>query len=236
MSPARRHAAQTRITQSQAGPETGKVLLGAVLGAGLVTGVWFAIWKTTGNAADFMALVGGWAAGYLAQRMGQSKGAGLALAVAGIAAVFVVGFEFHRLSTELNTFIHDTTTRLDRLYDEEVTKSKEIIAAIPRGTDEEIRAYITKRTERPGEPFDPSIINADHIQRFRVESLARAKDVVEKKTRADFRKDWQGPGQNLPATTGERLGYMSKSLGTFGALFILIGLVAAWRYGYGEMG
>lgn len=212
------------------------MLLGALLGAGLVTGAWFAVWKTTGYAADFMALIGGWTAGYLAQRMGQSKGPGLALAVTGIAAMFLVGFEFYRLSTELNTRIHDTTMRLDRLYDEEVSNSKEIIAAIPRGTDEEIRAYITKRTERPGEPFDPSIINAGHIQRFRVESLARAKEFMEKKTRAEFRKEWQGPGQNLPTTTGERLGYMSSSLGTFGAIFILIGLAAAWRYGYGEKG
>ncbi|MBI3881669.1 MAG: hypothetical protein HY301_16595 [Verrucomicrobia bacterium] len=211
-----------------------KATLGALLGAAAVTGVWFGLWKWTGNSWDVLALGAGSSAGLLARKLGRSSGQRMAAVVLLIAAAFILGFESYRLHTELTAHIRDSNAKLDRMFNAELAQAKEIVEAVPNGTEEEIRAFLIKRAQGKAKSGEAIVIKPTQVEDFRNEDLPRAKDQIEKQTREVFRKRYATMFPPLPETFFERMRWWGEALGTFGAVFVVLGLAAAYQLGFGE--
>src|SRR5262249_35711834 len=76
-------------------------------------------------------------------------------------------------------------------YEETVAEARKVVAAIPNGTDQEIRIYLAKEAAEEGEKPDPKSVPPEEIKIFRDTLLQHYRDITDGKiTRADYYKQF----------------------------------------------
>lgn len=212
-------------------PHMGKTVLGACIGSLVVVTLWVILFKATGIKWGIMAMGVGWSAGFFARWIGRSEGQGMALVTALIALVSIISFQAWRASTEMSFSEND----IDELYAEELKDAKELIALIPNGTDEEIRAYIKHDAQEDGEMLTDAEVTKEYVELIRQLRWQPAKDLVDgKKTKEDYRKEIRDNEEEFSQTTVYRIIFWVKAIGIFNIFFIAAGVGLAYKFGYGE--
>ena len=160
-------------------------LLGALIGASVGAVIYFAIFKITGPffmLRYVLALGVGGLAGWLANLSGKGEGSkelgGLAavFTVVGIlAAQYFLTLEKWHSSEGLNNVNQSIE---DGGYAENVKQAKEVVKAIPTGSDAEIRMYIAKQQAGEGQAPKPETISNDEMKEFRDNELTNYLDLA----------------------------------------------------------
>lgn len=208
---------------------TAGVLGGAVLG--VVLWVLLAKMGLTMKLVAVLVGVGAGLGGRVFCREGDKGLGGVASVVAVIAMFFGSGLVFNQKVVDKVTGVFNLTdAELRELYDEEVKDAKEIVAQIPRGTDQEIRTYLGKVWE------DPAAVTAEDVQDFRQsDEFKNAKDMAAGKISfttyaQNFRNQVKEVKEVISDATKEEQGTVA-ALGMLGGLRIwLIALVGGTAY------
>jgi len=208
---------------------TAGVLGGAVLG--VVLWVLLAKMGLTMKLIAVLVGVGAGLGGRVFCREGDKGLGGVASVVAVIAMVFGSGLVFNqKVVDKVTGALNLSDAELRELYDEEVKDAKEIVAQIPRGTDQEIRTYLGKLWE------DPAEVTAEDVQDFRQsDTFKNAKDMAAGKISfttyaQNFRNQVKEVKEVISDATKEEQGTVA-ALGMLGGLRIwLIALVGGTAY------
>jgi hypothetical protein len=144
----------------------GMGLLGGLIGTLIGTTIYFLIFKYSGYQIKLLAVGVGALAGWGAELLGRGEGSkelgGItaALVLAGIvgAQYFVAMGWWHEIMGK---------GFADSAYTENINKAKEIVKAVPTGSDEEIRIYLAKEDVDEGEKPDPSAVSKEDIKEFK---------------------------------------------------------------------
>ncbi len=181
--------AQPAVTgvQTQPGrkPSFALGLLGALIGASVGAAIYFAIFKITGPffmLRYVLALGVGGLTGWLAHVLGKGEGSkelgGLAalFTIIGIlAAQYFLTLEKWRSNEDLNNV---NQVIQDGGYAASVKQAKEVVKAIPTGSDAEIRMYMAKQQAEEGQPPKPETISNDEVKEFRGNELTNYLDLA----------------------------------------------------------
>ena len=144
-------------------------LAGGLAGALIGALVYFLIFKYTGLRIKLLAIGVGGLAGWSAEYFGKGEGS---KELGGITAIFVIaGIVAAQYFVALGWW-HDTlATDLDETpYAISVKQAKTAVAAIPTGSDDEIRNFLAKEGV-DGESVDPKLISDSDIKQFRDNQL-----------------------------------------------------------------
>lgn len=142
----------------------GMGVLGGFLGALIGAIIYYFIFKTTGVRA-FLALGVGALAGIGAAWLGKGEGS---KELGGITAVFVIvgvlAAQYLVILGIWNNLIQDT---LDAGYSSAVAEAREIVKAVPAGSDEEIKMYLARQSADEGEAVKPAEVSAEEVKALR---------------------------------------------------------------------
>lgn len=158
----------------------GRGFLGAALGALIGGAAFYLLFAHTGVRMKLVALGVGFLAGMGARLLGKDRSKELGVIAAVLSIGMIVGAQylvawkwFH--SGEL-TRDADEPAKSD--YDERLAEAKKVVAAIPKGTDQEIRLYLASEQAEEGEKPDPKSIEPREIQDFKDEALPRYRQLA----------------------------------------------------------
>jgi uncharacterized membrane protein YeaQ/YmgE (transglycosylase-associated protein family) len=160
-------------------------LLGAFVGAAVGAIIYFFIYKATGPLIllRYVLAIGvGGLTGWLANLLGKGEGS---KELGGLAAVLtIVGIVGAQYFLELNKWHSDEDLNKinqgieDGGYSAAVKEAKVIIAAIPNGTDSEIRMYKAKQQTDEGQRPKLEQVSNDEVLQFRNEELTNYQDLA----------------------------------------------------------
>jgi hypothetical protein len=220
--------------QVYADPNPWRGLLGAVIGAAIATAFWYGLWKGTDSRWGIMAIAVGWMAGFCARWMGRTEGQNMALMTVGVALLFILGFQYVRASAEMSQW-RLSPQMVDELYEDELKGARKIVTVIPNGTDQEIRLFLAREMTEEGESPNLDLVSNQLVKDFREGKLQEARAIASgKKTKEDLRAEWKKNEDELHKTPILRAIFWVKALGIFNIIAILVGLAAAYKFGYGE--
>ncbi len=213
-------------------PNMGKSILGAVIGSAIMTGIWFALWKATNGAQwGVMAIGVGWMAGFFARLIGRSEGGKMGAAVVLVALTFIFTFQFYRAyedgKRDSSTIFKDVHKEIDK----EVARAKEIVKAVPTGSESEIRAYLAGKD---GNPDTPEAIAPEAVKEFKEETLVEARDLADEKTAKELKQTFKNIEKAANESVASRVLFWIRALGVLSIFSIIGGAVAAYRFGSGE--
>lgn len=161
-------------------------LLGGLAGALIGAAIYFLIFKYTGLRFKLLAVGVGGLAGWLAELLGKGEGS---KELGGITAIFVLaGIVGAQYFVALGWW-HDalSTGFGDSAYTVNVRQAKEVVTAIPTGSDGEIRNYLAKEDADEGDKPDPNSVSADDVKQFREKDLPEFQDLASgKMTEAQY--------------------------------------------------
>jgi hypothetical protein len=156
-------------------PSFGLGILGGFIGALVGSLIYYVIFKTTG-VRIFLAIGVGALAGWFANFLGRGEGS---KELGGLVAVFVAGgciaAQYFVLLGIWNAVVH---TELDAGYTGSVTEAREVVKAVPTGSENEIRIYLAREAADEGEVAKPASVSADAVQEFRDKELPRYQDLA----------------------------------------------------------
>ena len=135
------------------------VLIGAILGMTL----WHLGYRLTGWRLGIMALVTGCAAGAAPQVLGHYRGVAMGFIAAFVTFVAIFTTQFLNAKVEVKEYVEDSATEE---YEDAVEEAKRALAAVPNGTDQEIRTYLAKE-----QSFESFVIKPAEIEDYEVRSL-----------------------------------------------------------------
>lgn len=170
----------------------GRGVLGAALGA-LLGGIAFYLLMVHADVRVKLVAVGiGALAGFGAKLLGKDRSKELGVIAAVLSIGMIVGAEYLAVMKWYNDgeFLDEVTEPQKSDYDERVEEAKKVMAAIPNGTDQEIRMYLAKEWAEEGEKPDPKAITADDIREFKSEDLPTYRKLADGSyTREQYDKD-----------------------------------------------
>ncbi len=206
-------------------------VLGAVLGGLVGMFVWYFIFKTTGKTLGFLAIGVGILTGYSARLLGRYHGTNMGLIAALCAFLCIIGAQYMRTKVQLITSDDEIT----EMYDEEMVDAKALIAAIPNGTDDEIRLYLVKEAKEYGGNLKKEDIDAEEVEDFRTEDLVPAQDLVSgKKSKQIYAQEVRESDAELYDSPIGKIIFWVMALGIFNIVSICIGVGSAYKLGAGE--
>ena len=166
-------------------PSFAKGLLGALIGAAVGAIIYFAIFKITGPffLLRYVLALGvgglaGWSANFLGNEEGSKELGGLAavFTVVGIvAAQYFLTLERWGSNEDINNL---KQTIEDGGYAASVKEAKEVVKAIPTGSDAEIRMYLARQQADEGEAPKLERIGNDEVKQFRETELTNDQDLA----------------------------------------------------------
>ena len=196
-------------------PSFGMGLLGGFVGALVGSIIYYFIFKTTG-VRIFLALGVGALAGFAANYLGKGEGS---KELGGITAVFVIvgvlAAQYFVILGLWNEVVHGAQ---DAGYSERLVIAKEVVKAIPTGSDSEIRMYLARQAADPGEVAKPASVSADEVKEFTEKELPEYQDLASGKITKDQYLARSG------ADPEKMKKFMSEEGNTFKAFFILYSL------------
>ena len=150
----------------------GKGLWGGFIGAVVGTLIYFLVYKFSGSPIKLLAIGVGALAGWLADFLGKGEGS---KELGGITAVFVLcgilGAQYFVALGWWNEFTANELAEANALYAKSVEEAKEVVKAIPSGSEIEIRAYLAKLSSAEGEKITPAQVEAEAVRDFKVIQL-----------------------------------------------------------------
>ena len=190
--------------------------LGAVIGAAVGSLIYFLIFNYTGLRLKLLAIGVGYLTGLGAELLGRKEGSKeLGVIAAVLTLMGVVGAQYFVARNWWNEGVgaraHESS------YEHAVAEAKKVVAAVPNGSDDEIRRYLAREEADPGEKPDVKSVTDEDVKTFRettfkemheLASGAITKDAFEKKAQAEEAKD-------------KAEGGMSEE-GTFKAIFLVL--------------
>jgi len=165
---------------------------GAVAGA-LIGGVaYYLLFVHTDVRLKLIALGVGVLAGLGARLLGKDRSKELGVIAAVLSIGVIAGAQYLAVTSwaEEGELMDEATGEQKSGYEERVTEAKKVVAAIPNGTDQEIRLYLAKEMADEGEKPDPKSIELEEIQEFKVEELPHYRKLADGSyTREQYDKD-----------------------------------------------
>ena len=182
-----------------------------------IGGIYFLIFNYTGFRLKLLAVGVGYLAGFGAEFLGRKEGSkelGVIAAVLTLSAI--VGAQYLVARNWWNSGSETRATAAASAYDERVAEAKKVVAAVPTGSEQEIRIYLASEELEPGEKPDPGAVTADEIQAFRETVLPEMKDIASGKvTREAF-------DETSKKEEAEAKSEQLSDEGTFKAVFLLL--------------
>jgi hypothetical protein len=164
-----RQAAVGAQTQPGQKPSFALGLLGGFLGALIGATIYYVIFKVSGLRIGLLAIgvgaLAGWGADFLGRGEGSKELGGI---TAILVLVGVVGAQYLVALERWHKIVHEFE---DAGYTESVTEAKQVVKAIPTGTDAEIRMYLAKQSADEGDVVKPASVSDDQIKEFREKEL-----------------------------------------------------------------
>jgi hypothetical protein len=173
--------------QSQPGrkPSFALGLLGGFLGALVGATIYYVIFKVIGYSvtgivtrlvATFLALGVGGLAGWGAEFLGRGDGSKeLGLITAILVVAGVIGAQYF---VALGWWHQTTHGFEDAGFSMIADSAKEVVKAIPTGSDEEIRNYLAKEAAGEDDKPDPKAVSDDAVKQFREKQLPEYQDLA----------------------------------------------------------
>lgn len=156
-----------------------KGLLGGLIGAFVGALIYLLIFKYTDYHIKLLAVGVGALAGWFADFLGKGEGS---KELGGITAVFVLVGILGAQFIVLHGWWSETTARdlksAQSAYISAVTEAKEIVKAVPTGSDVEIRSYLAQRAVADGEKVTPGEISNDDVRIFRETQLLESQNLA----------------------------------------------------------
>lgn len=181
----------------------GRGFLGAAAGAFLGGLAFYLLFAHTGVRLKIIALGVGFLAGMGARLLGKDRSKELAIIGALLSIVMIVGAQYLVTSK----WFHEGEGHEDGQppksdYDERVAEAQKVMAAMPNGTEQEIRLYLAREQADEGEKPDPKSVDPDEIRQFRAEEFPRYRKLADGTlTREAYEKERE---QELAMTAEQR--------------------------------
>jgi len=185
----------------------GMGVLGAFIGALIGAIIYYVIFKATG-IRSFLGLGVGALTGLGAHWLGKGEGS---KELGGIAVVFVI---VGVLAAQYFVALGIWNEVLDEGYTDSVKEARQVVQAVPHGTDDEIRGYLAKQSAEDGEAVKPSAVSDDDVKEFKQKELPQYQDLASGKTTKEQYL------QNLGIKTDKKT--QSEEEDTFKGIFILL--------------
>jgi hypothetical protein len=191
-------------------------LLGAFLGTLVGASLYFLIFKFTGLRLKLLAIGVGYLAGLGAELLGRKEGSKeLGMIAAALALCGIVGAQYFVARNWWNSGGESGKPSVSA-YDAQLAEAKKVVAAVPTGSDQEIRTFLAKDELEPGEKPDPASVTEEDIKVFRETTLPEMKDLASGKvTREAF-------DQNAKQEEAKAKAEQLSDEGTFKAYFALL--------------
>lgn len=171
----------TPVTDNYDSASFGRGFLGAALGALLGGAAFYLLFAHTGVRMKLVALGVGFLAGTGARLLGKDRSKELGVIAAVLSIGMIVGAQylvawkwFHD-----GELMRDNNEPAKSDYDERLAEAKKVVAAIPKGTDQEIRLYLAREQAEEGEKPDLQSIEPREIQEFKDEALPRYRQLAD---------------------------------------------------------
>jgi len=206
-------AASAAVAPPGEQPSFGRGILGAFLGALVGAILYYIIFKTTGHRF-FLSLGAGFLAGFGANWLGRGEGS---KELGGLAVVFMLsGVLAAQYLVELQLWKATVAEITDAGYSEMVIQAKEVVKAVPTGSNEEIKMYLAKENAGEGEVVKPSEVTDKEITEFKEKELPRFQDLASGKVTKEQYQTQSGLNpEKMKALQGE------EGENTFKSFFIL---------------
>ncbi len=152
-------------------------LLGGLLGALIGALIYFLIFKYTGLRFKLLAVGVGGLAGWGAELFGRGEGS---KELGGITAIMVVSSVIAAQYFVAWGWWHEFSPSqfADSAYTNAVAEAKEVVKAIPTGSDAEIRNYLAKAAVEEGDKPNPGSVTKDEVKQFRDNNLPEFQELA----------------------------------------------------------
>ena len=166
----------------------GMGVLGAALGAAVGSGLYYLLFIHTSVRLKLLALAIGFLAGLGARWLSKDRSKELGAIVAVVALASIVGTQYLIAKT---WFREDDGKPMEYKsdYEERVAEARKVVAAVPKGTEQEIRLYLAKEMADEGEKPDLKAVTRDDIEEFRTSDLPEYRALADGKiSKEDYDK------------------------------------------------
>jgi len=166
----------------------GKGVLGAALGAILGSGVYYLLFIHTSVRLKLIALGIGFLAGMGARLLSKDRSKELGAIVAVVAVACIVGTQY-MIAQSWFREIEGGPSEDKSDYEDRVAEARKVVAAVPNGTDQEIRLYLAKEMADEDEKPDLKAVEREEIKEFKEVDLPKYRDLASGKiTKEDYDK------------------------------------------------
>jgi hypothetical protein len=207
-----------RATQATPGkkPSFALGMTGAAVGALVGSTIYFLIFYYSGLRLKLLAIGVGYLAGLGAELLGRKEGSKeLGMIAAVFTLVGIVGAQYFVARHWWN--FGEALRNKESSYEANVAEAKKVVAAVPTGSDQEIRIYLAKEDADAGEKPDPKSVGDDEIKDFRETTLPHMRELASGKvTKEEFDKQHQAHEAENKADQ------LLSDEGTFKAIFLLL--------------
>jgi hypothetical protein len=195
----------------------GMGLLGGFIGALAGTIIYFLIFKFTGMRIKLLAIGVGALAGWLAELLGKGEGS---KELGGITAVFVLagvlGAQYFVALGWWNEGSQERLKEAQSAYSNAVVTAREVVKAVPTGSDVEVRAYLAKAENEDGGKVTPGTISGDDVKDFKDNQLPEFQGLA---TGQITKEQYEQKNEIKTTVTKEE---KDSEEGTFKAIFLLL--------------
>ncbi len=210
-------------------PSLGRGVGGALGGALIGAGIWFALLQIPAGAASpgklgpdafptsWMALVVGTLAGFGARLLGRGTGSAFGGAACGAAIVVTCLMAWLTMMRHID---RQLGPQLKAQYVAELANAQAAIKA----TDAELKVVIGRTTPNFGMGGPVTSVSDDAVKAYREKELPKLRDFVAGKP---SRAEWERPHRARTRAGSDLVDVWQETFGIFGLLFILAGVFAA---------
>lgn len=154
-------------------------LLGGSIGVLVGVAIYFVMFKYTSYHYTLLAIGIGALAGWLADFMGKGEGSKeLGGIIATMVVAGIIGTQYFVALGWWHEVREEDMKDAAAAYADSVKEAKEVVQAVPTGSDVEIRAYLAKRSAQDGEKVMPGSIPDEQVKDFRDTQLPEYKNLA----------------------------------------------------------
>ncbi|MFN7140156.1 MAG: hypothetical protein ACK4UN_12550, partial [Limisphaerales bacterium] len=151
-------------------------MLGGLLGMVVGCLIWYAFVHFTGKNLRIVAVVVGIAAGFGTKLFSKDLGKSELGSITGAFVLVGLIFTAYYIGRDR---VHGFVGGLESgIYKEEIAYAKRAVAAVPNGTEEEIRIFLAKEDAYEGEKPEPAAVSNQEVRLFRDVRLPHYKDLA----------------------------------------------------------
>ena len=190
-------------------------LLGGLIGVVVGSIAYYFLLRYTDYFVFKLAALGvGALAGWLAEVMGKGDGSKeLGIITATLTIAGVIGAQY--LAAYHFWHLDDSNDVVASYYQDQMKEAKKVMAAVPTGSEQEIRAYLVKMAAGDGEKISADAVGTNDIAEFRDKELPEYRELVA----GHITKEQLAQKHGIEPPTQEEKTIME---GTFNAFFVIL--------------